>query len=115
MKIENEQLAICQQFGVRPMPPSRIDKMGIARKVREGIRPINGLRHPPFRGTSGWYIWAGEVLGTSDDFFVPIHSYHMSEWCPMAVKYLCLPSGWRFLVTETYEDVWFDPSLLTTK
>jgi hypothetical protein len=28
------------------------------------------------------------------------------------MPYLGLPEGWRFLVTENYEDVWEDPELL---
>lgn len=74
--------------------------------------PINGLRHPPEGDTTGWYIWAGEELSTATDFFVPLHVVHLDEWCPGAIPYLGLPPGWRFLIADGYEDVWFDPSLL---
>jgi len=29
----------------------------------------------------------------------------------MVEKYLALPVGFRFLVTEDYEDIWFDESI----
>jgi hypothetical protein len=32
--------------------------------------PVHGLRHPPAGGTSGWYVWTGELLA-DDDFSSP--------------------------------------------
>ena len=76
------------------------------------MAPINGLRHPPEGDTTGWYIWAGENLSADADFFVPLCVVHLDEWCPEAIPYLGLPPGWRFLIADGHEDVWFDPSLL---
>lgn len=86
--------------------------MGIALNVRDGLLPINRLRHPPKKDTNGWYIWAGEVLSDEGDFFKPLHIEHILDWCPQAEKFLALPPGWRFLITDDYEDVWFDETLL---
>lgn len=88
------------------------DKLGISCNVREGIQPINGLRHPPSGDTSGWYIWAGVELSDDEDFFQPLHVEHVEEWCPGIGKYLGLAPGWRFLIAPGHEDVWFDQSLL---
>jgi hypothetical protein len=66
----------------------------------------------PVRGTSGWYIWAGDELSLEDDFFEPIHQVHFSELFPNLVKYLALAPGWRFQIAPNYEDVWYDESLL---
>ncbi|TWD77279.1 hypothetical protein FB547_110241 [Variovorax beijingensis] len=74
--------------------------------------PVNGLRHPPTTGTSGWYIWAGEELSTEADFFKPLHIEHLDGWAPEIKKYLGLPPGWRFLIAPGYEDIWFDEKLL---
>lgn len=90
------------------------DKMGIALNVKKGVKPINGLRHQPENGTSGWYIWAGEKLSEDPEFFKPLHHEHVSDWEPSIVKFLALPPGWRFLINGDYEDVWFDESLLET-
>ena len=89
------------------------NEVGIARNVLEGVLPINGLRHPPAGDTTGWYIWAGEELSDDPDFFVPLHVAHLDKWCPVAVRFLGLPPGWRFLVAGDYVDVWEDPTLLT--
>jgi hypothetical protein len=86
--------------------------VGISLNVKNGLQPINGLRHPPEGDTTGWYIWAGEDFSDDPDFFVPLHVKHLNEWCPEIVKYLGLPPGWRFLIANDYEDVWEDPSLL---
>jgi hypothetical protein len=72
-------------------------KVGIALNVRDGLMPVNGLRHPPQADTVGWYIWAGE-LSSYPDFFKPLHVEHLPDWCPAVLRYLGLPPGWRFLI-----------------
>ena len=57
------------------------------------------------------------LIGVATSTFVefnikPMHIYHLLELCPKAIKYLGLAPGWRFLFDNTYEDVWYDQSLL---
>ena len=106
------QKALCDQHGAAFLATPPYLKVGIARNVKMGLKPLNGLRHPPDGDTCGWYIWAGETLSNDPDFFVPLHVEHLIEWCPEALKYLGLPPGWRFLTNGVYEDVWEDKSLL---
>jgi len=87
-------------------------KLGIARNVEQGMRPLNGLRIRPTQDTCGWYIWAGTEWSDAADFFLPLHGYHLEQSAPLIIPYLGLPPGWRFLVTEDYEDVWTDPKIL---
>jgi hypothetical protein len=108
----SEQLAMAQRFGTSPKPPLPGERVGIARNVRDGLWPLNGLRHPVAGETSGWYIWAGSEWSEADDFFVPLHIEHLVEWCPAVIPYLALGPGWRFLVAPDFEDVWFDENLL---
>ena len=110
--VENMQGETCQKFGAEYYPSPNFLKVGIALNVRDGIWPINGLRHLPTGDTTGWYIWAGEELSESSDFFKPLHVEHLDEWYPQVKKYLGLAPGWRFLITGDYEDVWFDENLL---
>lgn len=107
-----EQMQTCEKFGAEFFAPTEGSKVGISPNVRTGLQPINGLRHPPIGDTSGWYIWAGEELSDSDDFFVPLHIEHLDDWCPAIKKFLGLPPGWRFLIAPDYEDAWFDETLL---
>jgi hypothetical protein len=110
--IDKEQIKICEQYDVTCQPCLPGMKVGVAVNVRDGIFPINGLRHPPEIDTTGWYIWAGEELSGDSDFFKPLHVEHLPEWCPEVLKFLGLPPGWRFLIAGDYEDVWYDESLL---
>ena len=111
--VEDLQKDICRKYGAKyfASPPGL--KVGISLNVRDGVVPVNGLRHPPEADTSGWYIYAGEgEIPKDDEFFKPLHVEHLDEWCPQVKKYLGLPPGWRFLIAGEYEDVWFDESLL---
>jgi hypothetical protein len=109
---EREQNLVCDRYGAGFVPAPGHLKVGISKNVREGILPINGLRHFPVGDTTGWYIWGGEEPGKEADFFLPLHVEHLRDWCPAALRFLGLPPGWRFLVSGTYEDVWEDQSLL---
>lgn len=111
-KLINEQKIICKKYSVDCLETPINLKVGISLNVKDGIMPINGLRHPPEGNTTGWYIWAGEEFSSDLNFFVPLHIEHLYEWCPSIIKYLGLPPGYRFLIAGEYEDVWEDKSLL---
>ena len=111
--VSAEQYATCQRFNVACVSCPPDFKVGIAPNVRaDGLWPLNGLRHAPEGDTTGWYIWAGEMLSQAPDFFVPLHVKHLGRWCPQVLPYLGLPPGWRFLIAPDHEDVWKDLSLL---
>jgi hypothetical protein len=109
--MEQEQRAVCTKYSAEYLPSVESDKAGFALSTK-GLIPVNGLRHPPENGTSGWYIWCGEEFSEAADFFVPIHTSHIYEDFPEIAKYLGLPAGYRFLLAGYSVDVWFDESLL---
>lgn len=115
MDIDLEQLQkdTCERVGAPYFGCDLNLKVGVARNVKEGFRPINGMRIKEENGTCGWYIWAGQELSQAPDFFLPLHAAHLHEWSPLVMAYLGLPPGWRFLIAEGYEDVWEDAKLLT--
>ncbi|SRR6266511_1767960 len=106
------QRLVCARFGASPFPALPGYKVGVARNVGGSILPINGLRHSPSPGTTGWFIWAGGEPSPDDDFFQPVHLEHLAELCPTALPYLALPPGWRFQIAPGHEDVWPDATLL---
>jgi len=110
-KWRSDQLRVCAESGVAPVAVRDDEKLGIASNVRTGLLPINGVRNRPQGGTCGWYIWAGEEQSTDPDFFQPLHVAHLEDWCKLALPFLLLPPGWRFLVTGEHVDVWFDPQV----
>jgi hypothetical protein len=85
---------------------------GVALNVKEGMRPINGMRIAPVGDSNGWFIWAGTTFSDAADFFKPTHAGHIHEWCPEILRLLGLAPGWRFLWDGDYLDVWFDAELL---
>ena len=103
-----DQAAVCARFGTQPYPAAPDSKVGFG-GVGDG--PVHGLRHPPTPDTTGWYIWHGELTG-APDFFQPLHVAHLDELVPHVARYLALPPGWRFLIAQNYEDVWYDADLL---
>jgi hypothetical protein len=112
--INSQQKSICTKHGA-PYTAIPLDNLiGVAIDTfKPGNWPINGLRHPLEAGQSvGWYIWAGENFSESADFFKPMHILHLVEFCPLLLPYLGLSPGWRFLLADGYEDVWYDGSLL---
>ena len=110
--MKNKQLEICERYNSDFVESPLYLKVGITNNVKEGVFPINGLRINPERDTTGWYIWAGENLSDDANFFQPIHVEHLDTWSPLIKKFLGLSPGWRFLITNDYEDVWFDEELI---
>lgn len=110
--IEQEQREICEKYGVKYQALNFSLKIGIADNIFSDVLPLNGLRHPQENNTCGWYLWRGEEMSDDEDFFKPMHLYHLAERQPDLIKYLSLPAGWRFLLARDYEDIWFDASLL---
>jgi len=106
-----EQMRICQKYKAEYMVSNPGLKVGISWNVKDKMEPIHGLRLKPEGDTTGWYMWAGEY-SDADDFFVPLHVAHIDEWNPIISKYLGLAPGWRFVIAENYEDVWYDEQLL---
>ena len=106
------QQSRCVRYGSLYMPPASDQKVGIALATLE-MQPLNALRHPPDSGTCGWYIWGGETLGESADFFQPLHVGHLAAHCPAMLPYLALAPGWRVLLAPGHEDVWYDELLLS--
>lgn len=108
----NQQKQMCTKYNATFCEAPSHLKVGISLNVKEGIIPIHGLRIQPENSTTGWYIWAGEEMSQADDFFVPLHVAHVEEWVPGIEKYLGLSPGWRFIIADDYEDVWFDEAML---
>jgi hypothetical protein len=109
---ETAQLEVCRRFGVQPMAPEPGELVGIARNIRSGLRPLQGMRYLPEGAYCGWLLWAGDEPGEDGGFFQPMHVGHLAEWAQDLVPYLALLPGWRFRTAPGYQDVWFDEVLL---
>jgi hypothetical protein len=110
-QIEEDQRAFNSQQSAVYLASPPESKLGFASSTK-GPMPLNGLRHRPQGSTNGWYLWCGQEFSDAADFFQPLHTRHVYEAYPQAVKLLGLPPGYRFLLAEDYVDVWYDASLL---
>src|SRR5579872_3689604 len=107
------QLKTCRTAGSRFVGAPMESMLGVSRDFSLSSQgPVNGLRHAPTPSSTGWFVWRGDYSDT-DDFFEPLHVFHLFEICPSAIKFLGLEPGWRFLYDDHgYVDTWFDNMLL---
>ena len=112
MDIAQSQQEICRKYGTGCVPLDISLKLGVSEDFFSGKMPLNGLRHPSEADTCGWYLWAGEEMSQADDYFKPMHVFHLVRRCPQVIPYLGFPAGWRFLIAGEYVDAWFDEKLL---
>ena len=107
-----QQKEICLRFGAQYEPAASNLMLGISKNFLSGELPLNGLRHPLEGQSCGWFLWAGAEFSEATDFFKVWHVHHLVESRPDVAKYLGLAPGWRLLVANDHEDVWFDSKLL---
>lgn len=106
--IENQK-EICAAHSSLWRPINKKLRVGVSANLDED--PINGLRHPSEKGTTGWFIWTGDY-SESEDFFQPMCAEHLLQLRPDIIKYLGLDIGYRFLADKNgYEDIWYDEKL----
>src|SRR4051794_20682410 len=94
--IEVEQWRRCHEHKSAFTLVTGEEKIGFAISTLDRM-PINGLRHLPADGTTGWYIWCGAEMSTASDFFKPFCVKHLVERIPQAADFLGLARGYRFL------------------
>lgn len=108
--ISDEQASVCAAHGADSIACDPDMKVGIALATLADL-PLNAMRHRPKNGTTGWYIWGGD-LSEAPDFFLPLHAAHLPDYVPQLGPYLALAPGWRVLIAPAQLDVWYDASLL---
>jgi hypothetical protein len=99
---------------IEPRRPHPDEALGLALDTVR-LTPLNGMRYLPQEGGSGWYLWGGEEMSHSADFFSPIQIQYVSDYIPNILPFLDLPPGFRFETDmKGRQKVWFDGSLLET-
>ncbi|TDE15244.1 immunity protein Imm33 domain-containing protein [Dyadobacter psychrotolerans] len=89
-------------------------KLKVSVSVNLDTDPVNGLRIPGEKGSTGWFIWSGDY-SEREDFFKPMCAEHLLQKRPDIVKYLGLDIGFRFLADRSdYGEVWFDEKIAGT-
>lgn len=110
--IEEMQRRICRAYGAKYFPPLLGSKVGIALQTMD-FSPIHAVRLLPTETTCGWYIYAGDEWSEDPNYYQPLCVEHMEKHCPVALPFLALPPGWRFLTDGKGKlDAWFAEELL---
>jgi len=104
-----QQQSICRTYGAAFDPPVAGTKVGIALQTM-GRLPVHGVRLSPTETTCGWYIYAGEEWSEDPSFYQPLCVEHLPKYCEVALPFLGLPPGWKFMADGLgFVDVWYEP------
>ena len=97
---------------VDPRRPKPDEALGLAMDTLRTM-PLNGMRYLADEGGSGWYIWGGEQMQQTANFFTPVQVRDLSDYVSNLEPFLDLPPGFRFQTNSRgKQKVWFDGSLL---
>lgn len=98
------QLNTCRKHELPDLEPE--DMVAVALST-VGKMPVYGTRTAlPETGNISWFFHCGEY-SDADDFYQPVHTEQLTEILPLAIKYLRLPYGSKFIIDDNgYEDVW---------
>ena len=77
----------------RPRPD---DALGLAMDTLRTM-PLNGMRYMSQEGGSGWYIWGGDEVRQTADFFTAIQVRDLGDYVSNLEPFLDLPPGFRFV------------------
>lgn len=72
------QIDLCISVTATPQKNRLTDRAGSSTSALQGKMPLNGLRHPPANGTTGWYIWRGDDLSPAPESLKPLHWSHIA-------------------------------------
>jgi hypothetical protein len=100
-----EQHDLCRRVDAEFSPPRPDTLVVVSPAVLEGA-PVQGVRYPSPTDMSGWWITADDYTGDVK-MLKTEHLYHVTDLRPDLVRYLALPYGFRFDLSN-YEDVWLD-------
>lgn len=106
--LKEAQQKVCDKYNADYEPLASNEMVAVALDTL-GKMPIIGERIVLKEGENvSWFIYCGEN-STAEDFYQPIHWYHLKEILPEVLPYLGLPQGFFFIIdNEGYEDIWRD-------
>lgn len=107
MSIELEQRKCCEHFDAEFTSIEDTQMVAISEGIYEGVVPVEGVRYPSPNHMSGWWHTTDDYDGNIDSIKT-VHFSHIIEKRPELAIYMGLPNGYRFLLGNKEESVWFD-------
>lgn len=105
-KVINEQEEMCEKYDVTPVFPQFNQNVVISKGVYEGLG-VDAVRYSSPDHMTGWWLTT-DLYDDNIDSLMNVHYYHVAFNRPDLLKYVALPFGFRFYITEHEEDIWFD-------
>lgn len=101
-----DQQLECKAHQVAPLFPNFGQYLMISDGVYEGL-PVNGVRYMSPSHMTGWWLTTDEY---NDDVksLKNVHFFHVAFTRPDILKYLALPPGFRFYISQGESGAWFD-------
>ncbi|WP_374018011.1 hypothetical protein ABU162_28710 [Paenibacillus thiaminolyticus] len=109
-KVIKEQVELCNKFDVSPDFPQFSQNIVISKGVYDGLG-INAVRYSSPEHMTGWWLTT-DLYDDNVDSLMNVHYFHVAFNRPDILKYLALPYGFRFYITDSEEDIWFDEDAL---
>ncbi|ARU60928.1 hypothetical protein CBW65_07410 [Tumebacillus avium] len=110
IQVIREQGEECKKHNVTPSFPTFAQNIVISKGVYEGLA-VDAVRYPSPSHMSGWWITT-DLYDDNIDSLMNVHYYHLAFKRPDLLKYLALPYGFRFYISEREKDVWFSQDVL---
>jgi hypothetical protein len=104
-----DQHEVCDRAGFTFTPPRPDQLAVISDGVLEGDA-VKGVRYEPLEHMSGWWLVTDRYDGNVESMRRE-HLYHLTAKRPDLARYIALPAGFRFDLSNG-EDVWFDEEAL---
>ena len=110
LKVINDQEEECLIYTAHPVFPTFNQKIVISKGVYE-MMAVQAVRYPSPDHMCGWWITTDLYDGKIKSLLV-VHFYHVAFARPDLLRYLALPNGYRFYISDNEIDVWFDETIL---
>lgn len=105
--LNKSQIKLCEENGLNPSIPKLAQKIAVSKDIFNGSE-VNGVRYDAPEHMSGWYLTSNSYNGDVNTLLVD-SLFYLIKVRPDLVKFLALPSGYRFFKDNIGEDIWYDP------
>jgi hypothetical protein len=102
----NDQKEECNLHDVSPVFPTFSQNIVISKGVYEGLA-VDGVRYSSPSHMTGWWLTT-DLYDSNVDSMINVHYFHVAFKRPDLLRYLALPTGYRFFLSEEEHAVWFD-------
>jgi len=106
IRITYDQEDTCRKFNVIPVFPTFSQNIVISKGVYDSL-DIEAVRYESPSHMTGWWLTT-DLYDDNIESLMNVHFYHIAFNKPEILKFLALPFGYRFYLSDKGVDVWLD-------